>query len=156
PPNDAHGATTEEFTSRSARDLVERPAMLQSASVRALPDLNNAGPAKHRERDGRLIDVDATSIRLAYDGHAARLVVVTALTQRRGLEGQLQQSQRLETVGQLAGGMAHDFNHLLAVVRNYAGFVAAELPQGGPRRDVEAIPRAATGAADLTRQLLIF
>src|SRR4029077_15306094 len=156
PPNDAHGATTEEFTSRSARDLVERPAMLQSASVRALPDLNNAGPAKHRARDGRLIDVDATSIRLAYDGHDARLVGGTDLTQGRGLGGQLQQSQRLETVGQLAGGIAHDFNNLLAVILNYADFVADELPEGDLRRDVEEIQRAATRAADLTRQLLIF
>ena len=72
------------------------------------------------------------------------------------LEGQLRQAQRLETVGQLAGGLAHDFNNLLAVILNYAEFVAEQLPQGEMRKDVEEIQRAAMRGADLTRQLLIF
>jgi PAS domain S-box-containing protein len=72
------------------------------------------------------------------------------------LEGKLRQAQRLETVGQLAGGLAHDFNNLLAVILNYAEFVAEQLPEGEMRQDVEEIQRAATRGADLTRQLLIF
>ena len=72
------------------------------------------------------------------------------------LEGQLRQAQRLETVGQLAGGLAHDFNNLLAVILNYAEFVSEQLPEGEMRRDVEEIQRAAKRGADLTRQLLIF
>jgi PAS domain S-box-containing protein len=153
-----YGYSRDELISRPAADLVpvEQAAMVASASIKGLPDLHKAGPGKHRAKDGSLIDVDATSIRLVYDGHDARLVVVTDLTQRKGLEGQLQQSQRLETVGQLAGGIAHDFNNLLAVILNYADFVADELPEGDLRRDVEEIQRAATRAADLTRQLLIF
>ena len=73
-----------------------------------------------------------------------------------GLEGQLRQSQRLETVGQLAGGLAHDFNNLLAVILNYAEFVADQLPEGEIRQDIDEIQRAALRGADLTRQLLIF
>src|SRR5258707_823220 len=68
----------------------------------------------------------------------------------------LRQGQRLETVGQLAGGIAHDFNNLLAVILNYADFLAERLPEGEMREDVEQIQRAASRAADLTRQLLIF
>ena len=151
-----YGYARDEFISRPAEDLVLMAGPLESAAVRRLPDLHKAGPAKHRAKDGRIIDVDATSIRLTYDGHDARLVVVTVLTERKGLEVQLQQSQRLDTVGQLAGGIAHDFNNLLAVILNYADFVADELPEGDLRRDVEEIQRAATRAADLTRQLLIF
>ncbi len=75
---------------------------------------------------------------------------------RATLEGQLRQAQRLETVGQLAGGLAHDFNNLLAVILNYAEFVAEQLPAGEMRQDVEEIQRAAKRGADLTRQLLIF
>jgi PAS domain S-box-containing protein len=75
---------------------------------------------------------------------------------RTELEGQLRQAQRLETVGQLAGGLAHDFNNLLAVILNYAEFVAERLPDGEMRQDVEEIQRAARGGADLIRQLLIF
>jgi PAS domain S-box-containing protein len=71
-------------------------------------------------------------------------------------EARLRQAQRLESVGQLAGGIAHDFNNLLAVILNYADFLADQLPVGEMRQDLEEIQRAATRAADLTRQLLIF
>ena len=81
-------------------------------------------------------------------------------------EAQLQQAQRLESLGQLAGGVAHDFNNLLAVILNYASFVAEELDAASlsdcvehcqaARRDVGQIQQAATRAADLTRQLLTF
>ena len=153
-----YGYARDEFISRPAADLIPtgQAGMLVSASVKTLPDLHSVGAATHRAKDGSPIDVNATSIRLVYDGHDARLVLVEDLTEQKGLEGQLQQSQRLDTVGQLAGGIAHDFNNLLAVILNYADFVADELPDGDLRRDVEEIQRAATRAADLTRQLLIF
>jgi nitrogen-specific signal transduction histidine kinase/CheY-like chemotaxis protein len=81
-------------------------------------------------------------------------------------EAQLQQAQRLENLGQLAGGVAHDFNNLLAVILNYASFVAEELDAAtrsdcaqhcqAARDDVGQIQQAARRAADLTRQLLAF
>jgi PAS domain S-box-containing protein len=75
----------------------------------------------------------------------------------RALGEELNQTRRLESVGQLAGGIAHDFNNLLGVIINYATFVAEELPEGGQARDdIEEIRHAAQRAADLTRQLLIF
>ncbi len=82
---------------------------------------------------------------------------------RDRLERQLQQSQRLESLGQLAGGVAHDFNNLLAVISNYAEFVAEEVAKDASqadwqsvRHDVRQIQLAAERAADLTRQLLAF
>jgi PAS domain S-box-containing protein len=78
------------------------------------------------------------------------------------LQGQLQQSQRLEVLGQLAGGVAHDFNNLLAVILNYAAFVVEELAAGrdgdleAAGRDVAQIQRAAQRATSLTHQLLAF
>ncbi len=75
----------------------------------------------------------------------------------RALQEQLDQSRRLESVGQLAGGIAHDFNNILGVIMNYAEFVNDELPSGSKTsEDVEEIRRAAERAAALTRQLLIF
>jgi len=81
-------------------------------------------------------------------------------------EARLHQSERLESLGQLAGGVAHDFNNLLAVILNYAGFVAEEIDEaaateGGQhwetaRRDMEQIQRAAERATQLTHQLLAF
>jgi hypothetical protein len=75
----------------------------------------------------------------------------------RALQEQLDQSRRLESVGQLAGGIAHDFNNILGVIMNYAEFVSDELPAGSSANDdVNEIRRAAERAAALTRQLLIF
>jgi PAS domain S-box-containing protein len=79
------------------------------------------------------------------------------------LEQQLKQSQRLESMGQLAGGVAHDFNNLLAVITNYADFVGEEVAKDAAqadwqavRHDVDQIRLAAGRGADLTRQLLAF
>jgi PAS domain S-box-containing protein len=89
--------------------------------------------------------------------------------ERAMLEAQLQQAQRLESIGQLAGGVAHDFNNLLAGIMNYAGLVSANLYDEMGRRglsddpafalmaqDVEEITKVAKRAATLTHQLLIF
>jgi PAS domain S-box-containing protein len=80
---------------------------------------------------------------------------------RSNLVAQLHQTQRLEVLGQLAGGVAHDFNNLLAVILNYAALISEELaaPEpdlGSASRDVGQIQRAAERAADLTHQLLAF
>ena len=151
-----YGYTRDEFRSLTVLDIVTADQVPLLVAVKSIPDLHRWGPWKNRLKDGSLIEVMVTSIRLVYDGHDARLVVVDDLSERKTLEGQLQQSQRLETVGQLAGGIAHDFNNLLAVILNYADFLAEELPEGDLRHDVEEIQHAATRAADLTRQLLIF
>ncbi len=84
-------------------------------------------------------------------------------TERDRLERQLQQSQRLESLGQLAGGVAHDFNNLLGVISSYAAFVAEEVEKLEPaddwqtvRTDIEQVQRATARAAELTHQLLSF
>lgn len=80
-----------------------------------------------------------------------------AQQQRELLEEQLRQSQKLEAVGQLAGGVAHDFNNLLAVVLNYAQFMAEEIAADDPHHEnIEEILHAAQLGASLTRQLLTF
>jgi two-component system, cell cycle sensor histidine kinase and response regulator CckA len=83
--------------------------------------------------------------------------------ERDRLEAQLHQSQRLESLGQLAGGVAHDFNNLLGVISNYAAFVSEEVAKDAPqvqwqavRQDIEQVERAAERGAGLTRQLLAF
>ncbi len=69
---------------------------------------------------------------------------------------QLERAQRLEAVGQLAGGVAHDFNNLLAVILNNAECLADELGEGAGAERVREIESAARSAAELTRQLLLF
>ena len=82
---------------------------------------------------------------------------VQAEEERARLEEQLRQSQKLEAVGQLAGGVAHDFNNLLSVVLNYAQFMAEDIHEDDPHHEnIEEILRAAQLGASLTRQLLTF
>ena len=82
---------------------------------------------------------------------------VEATEQRRELERKLHQVERLDSLGQLAGGVAHDFNNILGVIGGYTGFVLDELGPDHPcRPDLENIDHAARRAAALTRQLLIF
>jgi PAS domain S-box-containing protein len=98
-----------------------------------------------------------------------RLAAAKQKEERAMLEAQLHQAQRLESIGQLAGGVAHDFNNLLAGIMNYAGLVTASLQEEITARgldsdaafvtlvqDVEEITKVAKRAAALTHQLLIF
>ncbi len=75
----------------------------------------------------------------------------------RASEEQLAQAQRLEALGRLAGGVAHDFNNVLTVIQGYADLLAVELADGSPlAADVAEIARAARRASDMTSQLLAF
>jgi PAS domain S-box-containing protein len=79
------------------------------------------------------------------------------ITERRKLESDLQQAQKMDAIGRLAGGVAHDFNNLLLVISAYAELMLDSLPEANPlRRNVDEIISASRRAADLTRQLLAF
>ncbi|HET9569083.1 MAG TPA: PAS domain-containing protein, partial [Vicinamibacterales bacterium] len=91
------------------------------------------------------------------DGEPARVVgVVTDVTERRLLELQLRQSQKMEALGQLAGGVAHDFNNLLTAIMGYGRFALETAGDHAQRHDLEEIVKAASRAAALTKQLLAF
>jgi PAS domain S-box-containing protein len=79
------------------------------------------------------------------------------VTERRNLEAQYQQAQKMEAVGRLAGGVAHDFNNLLTVILGYCELLRSDLDEGDDRQgDLSEIQKAGTSAAALTRQLLAF
>ena len=96
-------------------------------------------------------------LRLPGEDALTMLGVATEITERKRLEAQLLQSQKMEAVGQLAGGVAHDFNNILTAIVGYADLLAAEVGQNSQQReDIEEIRKAARRAAALTRQLLSF
>jgi PAS domain S-box-containing protein len=86
----------------------------------------------------------------------SHLAIFRDITQRRQLEEQLRQAQKIEAVGRLAGGVAHDFNNLLNVITGYGQMLFRRLSDGPEREKTRAILQAADRAAGLTRQLLAF
>jgi PAS domain S-box-containing protein len=100
----------------------------------------------------------AGRILLGTDGMPVRGVGISLdVTERRTLEAQFQQAQKMEAVGRLAGGVAHDFNNLLTGILGYCELLLGEVPADAPyRADITEIQNAGTRAAGLTRQLLAF
>jgi PAS domain S-box-containing protein len=107
---------------------------------------------QYSEALNRWYSVSAYSPRKGYFA-----VVFDDITERKQLEEQLRQSQKMEAVGHMAGGMAHHFNNFLTVITGNVGLALADLPPSHPlAHDLQRIQRAAQRAADLTQQLLAF
>ena len=113
---------------------------------------------RYRRRDGVVFDARVTVALVKTDGSEPRAVaMIEDVTGRHALEAQLLQSQKMEAVGRLAGGVAHDFNNLLMVISGHADTLVEGLPPGMPlRRDADQVRNSAQRAAALTRQLLAF
>ena len=158
-----------EFRTRYIDDPVNRPMGIGGQQLMAQRKDGSRFPAdislSSMETDEGLLVAaairDATE-RLAEQAEHDRL---KAVAEAERLARRLQQTQRLESLGQLAGGVAHDFNNLLAVIVNYAAFVAEEAGTAAEAdpdrwspvvRDVEQIQRAADRGITLTHQLLAF
>ena len=96
-------------------------------------------------------------LRDASGGVQGAICMALDVTDRKQLEEQFRQAQKMEAVGRLAGGIAHDFNNLLMVIQGYADLLADRLPAGESlHRNAEQIQTAAQRAAALTQQLLAF
>jgi len=121
----------------------------------------NAGPlvmeVEYQRRDGAAIPREVGVQYVDVQGRALVVVVARDVTERRRLELQLQQAQKMEGIGRLAGGIAHDFNNVLTAIVGYTEMARASLP---PRHvaiaDLGEVRRAAERATALTRQLLAF
>ncbi len=112
-----------------------------------------------KRKDGSAITVRLSGRAVASPGETAEVLEIIAedITERRVLENQFRQAQKMEAVGRLAGGVAHDFNNLLMVISGYAEVLLEQTRKGNalyPK--IEAIHQAADRATTLTRQLLAF
>ena len=114
---------------------------------------------KWKRKDGNVITVRISGRAVSSADEPADVLEAIAedVTERRALEDQFRQAQKMEAVGRLAGGVAHDFNNLLMVISGYAEVILAKLPLDHPLHEKgRAIQQAADRATTLTRQLLAF
>ena len=119
--------------------------------------------SRHRCKDGAIIDVEVS---VQYRGsHPGRMVAfLRDITERKQVEEereklqmQLTQAQKMELVGRLAGGVAHDFNNMLHAIRGNVSLLLEDIPPESPwRENLNEIDRSAQRSSDLTRQLLAF
>ena len=119
----------------------------------------NGVEVQWKRQDGRVITVRLSG-RAAQNSDEAEDVlelIAEDITDRRQLEEQFRQAQKMEAVGRLAGGVAHDFNNLLMVINGYTEVLLEQLEQGSSKHQkFQSIQQAAERAATLTRQLLAF
>jgi two-component system, cell cycle sensor histidine kinase and response regulator CckA len=157
------GYDADELIGRSVYDFVvdeDQPVLL--AAHTAIMKREGRQPAQYRaiRRDGTRIWCETTARVALHEttGEPWRIVAVTRdITERRALEQQMIQGQKMEALGRLAGGIAHDFNNVLTVVAGHAELLTARLTDDTiERAHAEYIREAAFRAAALTRQLLAF
>jgi PAS domain S-box-containing protein len=154
-----YGYSEEEFIAMSI--LAIRP---ESEREKALSHVSKMRPADeeygvwlHRTRDGSVFEAEIISHELLYAGKRVRLVVAQDVSERKQLEGQLRQAQKMEAIGRLAGGVAHDFNNMLMVIKGHTELLLNVMPPTDSiTRKIQQIDRSADRAASLTRQLLAF
>ena len=160
---------SEFLTEISVSTMAIDTGLLISATVRdATERIEVEAELVRVNKEAERVRLEAEADRITAEGEKkeAERVRLEAAADHERLEAQLHQSQRMESLGQLAGGVAHDFTNLVAVILNYAAFVAKELtsaaatPTGTqweePLKDVKQIQLAAERASLLTHQLLSF
>ncbi|MGA9176446.1 MAG: PAS domain S-box protein, partial [Desulfobacterales bacterium] len=154
------GYTEEELKRMSVGDIHPKETLQEvisefEAQARKEKKLSMNFPCLRK--DGTLIYVDIYTSPVRIDKKECNVGFFTDITERKNLEAQLLQAQKMEAVGTLAGGIAHDFNNILNVIMGYGDMVMDTLATGSPaREDMSEVLVAAARAADLTRRLLVF
>jgi PAS domain S-box-containing protein len=153
-----YGFSREEFLGMTIEGI--RPAEEVSALRQYLPSMSNAPSlaavhVKHCKKDGTVFEVEGVSNPIRFRGRRARLVLAHDISGKRHLEAQLLQAQKMEAVGRLAGGVAHDFNNQLGVIQGYTEILLRHAGEA-QRGKLEQILKATQHASGLTRQLLAF
>jgi PAS domain S-box-containing protein len=134
----------------------QRPAMAKLIA-RAFEEGQVSAEGELVAKNGEHLPHLLSGVRLTFRSKTYLLAIALDIRDRKQLEEQLRQSQKMEALGQLAGGVAHDFNNLLTVILGFAGMMVDEMPTGVLQRaGATAIVDAANQGARLTRQLLTF
>ena len=112
---------------------------------------------KGLRKNGEIVYIEASVTSTTYQGEPISLAFLRDVTGRRSLEAQLLQAQKIEAIGTLAGGVAHDFNNILMVLMGYANLLQMKMGQNDPSRVyVDQILASTAKAANITQSLLAF
>jgi len=160
---DIFGYSREEFLQMNSIDL-STPEYHELITEKILTHDSRPYKTKGVKKDGTIISVEIHGKKIIYDNKVLRVTAVTNISeklkseaQKENLEKQLRQAQKMEAIGNLAGGVAHDFNNLLTIINGFAELGTAKLkPNHKARRDLDQIISAAEKASQLTKQLLAF
>ena len=155
-----HGSVEDLLKLDARREVFVNPQDLDrlAEDYRRTGSLNGV-ELQWRRKDGRVIIVRLSGCAATISDEPEEVLELIAedITDRRQLEEQLRQAQKMDAVGRLAGGVAHDFNNLLMVINGYTEVLLEQLEQGSAmHHKVQSIQQAADRAATLTRQLLAF
>jgi len=135
---------------------------LTPASQRLVQEYIRSGKGGYYEiellkKDGRVVNAEACGASCKFRGRDARIVAIRDITEQKKLQEQLRQAQKMEAIGHLAGGVAHDFNNILSAIIGYAHRTMMKLKSDDPLRvNIEHIISSSDKAANLTRSLLAF
>jgi PAS domain S-box-containing protein len=156
----AYGYSEEEFARMSLLDIVpenrQKDVALTAQTGRSATEPRSAEWV-HIDKSGRVFPVWGWSHDVTLNGGDARIALAIDMTERRMLEERLRQGQKMEALGQLAGGVAHDFNNLLSVLRGYADLIQLQPGAGETvRKYAVQIQEACEIAFSMTRKLLAF
>jgi len=156
------GYELSEFVGRNAMELIHPDdragVLLRLQDAMAAPRAPVQVAARVRHKNGSWRYLEGVFTNLIDDPSVGAIVNnYRDVTDRRILEEQVMMSQKMEAIGRLAGGVAHDFNNILTAIGGYSDLLLADLPPDDRRRhDVEEIHQATQRAAALTQQLLAF
>ncbi len=155
------GYTYEEFAALEAPDVYFDPRDRERfmAALKANGAVTNYELCfRHKNRARVYVLANAALVEGVDGGPATVMGTVIDITERKQLEDQLRQSQKMEAIGRLAGGISHDFNNLLTVITGYSELLMASIPEEDQSvaAQVEEIRKAAERASALTAQLLAF
>ncbi len=156
--SDALGYTRRELLEMSVRDVelgYEEARVRESWSALG-PGHRQVAEVRCLRRDGTVHPAESHRNLFEWEGQALFVVLYRDITERRHLEAQLRQSQKLEEVGRLTGGLAHDFHNMLTAIKGHAELLLAGTGVDPHRSDLEQIANAADRATVLTRKLLAF
>src|SRR5207237_4694170 len=155
---DKYGYTRDELLKMTIKDVrppEDLPSLAESPS-KIQPNLEYTGTWRHRKKDGSIIDVEITSHQLPFAGRPARLVLAHDITERKIIEAQLLRTQRMESIGTLAGGIAHDLNNVLSPILMSVEILKTKSKDEQSKRMLAILESSAKRGADMVKQVLTF